>query len=214
MELIILEGFSVRIDPAEVMRFLGSREGGREGTGRRLEKAVEEALSMAQGLLAPKGIYTVIAGRDLPGSKMFDELERVAFCICTIGPGVEKEISALSEKGELLEAIVLDSIGSVAAEAVAEYIDGRIQAEALREGLKTSCRVSPGYGDWDIREQVSIFHLLPGERIGVRLSEGYMMIPRKSISFAIQIAEEPIRMRSENSCANCDRVDCPYRLLE
>ncbi|MCK4236682.1 MAG: hypothetical protein KAX38_06160, partial [Candidatus Krumholzibacteria bacterium] len=153
-------------------------------------------------------------GRLLPRSKVFADLDRVAFCICTIGPRLEKEVSALSEKGELLRAVVLDSVGSVSAEAAAEHVDRVIQAGASREGLKTSCRASPGYGDWDIREQASIFDLLPGDRIGVSLTGSFMMVPRKSVSFAIQIAEKPIRMRSENSCRNCDIKDCPYRLVE
>ncbi len=93
-------------------------------------------------------------------------------------------------------------------------MDRRIQEEANALGLKTSCRASPGYGDWDVREQGKLFRIVPAERIGVTLSESSMMMPRKSVSFAIHIAERPARLRSENSCRNCDREDCPYRLLE
>ena len=114
----------------------------------------------------------------------------------------------------MLRAVVLDAAGSVAAEAAAEYMDRAIQERAAAEGLRTSCRASPGYGDWDVREQKALFGLVPAGRIGVRLSESGMMIPRKSVSFAIHIDENPTRMRSENSCRNCDREDCPYRLLE
>lgn len=213
-EPVVLEGFGIEIDPAAVRRLLGHREENAAGSRKRLDEALAGALSRAESLVAPKGIYTVIAGRDLPGSEYFDELGRVAFCICTIGPAVEREVTALAAQDELLRAVVLDSVGSVAAEAAAEYMDVHIQAEASRDGLKTSCRASPGYGDWDIREQRALFDLLPAGRIGVRLSEGFMMMPRKSVSFAIHIAEKPARMRSENSCRNCDFEDCPYRLLE
>jgi cobalamin-dependent methionine synthase I len=121
-------------------------------------------------------------------------------------------VTRLAGAGELLKAVVLDSIGSVAAEAVAEYMDTRIADESAREGLKTSCRASPGYGDWDVREQAAVFALLPAARIGVSLSETFMMTPRKSISFAMHVAGEPERLRSENSCGNCGRTDCLYRL--
>ncbi|MCX5752798.1 MAG: hypothetical protein NTW97_04020 [Candidatus Krumholzibacteria bacterium] len=212
MEPVILEKFDVEVDPAHVRRFLGSKGAGRPAPAGRYGRNLSEAGETARRLIAPKGIYTYAAGRDLPGSTILAHLDRMAFCVCTIGPALEAEVTRLSSGGEVLKAIVLDAIGSVAAEAVAAYVDARIAAEVAREGLKTSCRASPGYGDWDVREQASIFRLLPAERIGVRLSETFMMSPRKSVSFAMHIAVEPDRLRSENSCENCDRKDCRYRL--
>lgn len=212
MEPVVLEKFDVEIDPAEVRRFLGSRDAGRPAPAERYDGIVNEGLEAAKRLVAPKGIYVFAAGRELPGSNVFARLDRMAFCVCTIGPALEAEVTGLSAGGELLKAVVLDAIGSVAAEAAAAHIDATIAAEAAREGLKTSCRASPGYGDWDVREQAAIFKLLPAERIGVRLSDTFMMSPRKSVSFAMHVAAEPERLRSENSCENCGRKDCRYRL--
>ena len=214
MEPVIREGFEIAVDRAEVMRFLsGSASIGRR-PAERVELAVGDALKTAEGLLHPKGIYVITAGRNLPDSEIFDGLERVAFCVCTIGPALEEEVSRRGDADDLLGAVVLDSVGSVAAEAAAEHMDRLIQEAAAREGLRTSCRASPGYGDWDIREQASIFRLIPADRIGVTLTGSLMMVPRKSVSFAVHIAESPTRMRSENSCRNCERKDCPFRLLE
>lgn len=230
MEPVILTDFEIEILPSEVKRLLGHREepgavrdrgtpgveAGRQGTdpAGRLEQAIDEAISRAGELLWTAGVYVVGTGDDLQGSSVFEGLERVAYCVCTIGPALEEEVTRLSGGDELLRAVVLDSAGSVAAEAVAEYMDRRIQEEAARSGLKTSCRASPGYGDWDVREQAKLFRIVPADRIGVTLSESSMMMPRKSVSFAIHIAERPERLRSENSCRNCDRMDCPYKLLE
>jgi hypothetical protein len=211
MKPVILEDFDIEIDRDDVSRLL-SRRG--EPENGRVARTLEEAFDRARKLVAPKAIYLITRGDELPGSEQFADLERVAFCVCTIGQALEREVTALTGRGELLRAVVLDAVGSAAAEAVADYVDRSIQDLAAVEDLKTSCRASPGYGDWDIGEQASIFRLLPAERIGVRLSESFMMIPRKSISFAIDIAKEPSRMRSENSCSSCDRVDCPYRSLE
>jgi hypothetical protein len=212
MEPVVLEKFDVAIDPAEVRRFLGTRGKGSPAPAERYDGIVSEGVETAKRLISPKGIYTYAAGRELPGSTIFAHLDRMAFCVCTIGPALEAEVTRLSSGGEMLKAVVLDAIGSVAAEAVAANIDATIAAEAAREGLKTSCRASPGYGDWDVREQAAIFKLLPAERIGVRLSDTFMMSPRKSISFAMHVAAEPERLRSENSCENCGRKDCRYRL--
>jgi len=214
MEPVLVEGFDVAIDAAEVRRLLGKKGAKRaplpEGDPR-VDKPLAEALEAARSLVEPRGVYVYAAGRDLAGSTVFARLERMAFCVCTIGSRLEDEVSRLTERDEILRAVILDAAGSVAAEAVADRIDRLIGAEASREGLKTSCRASPGYGDWDVREQRMIFDLVPAERIGVRLSPSFMMIPRKSISFAVHVAREPETLRSENSCENCGRKDCEYR---
>ena len=212
MTPVLIENFSVTIDTVEVRRYLGSKDRKRPAPGERYDDVLNEVLRAAKGLVAPRGIYTYAAGRELGGPAGFTRLDRMAVCVSTIGPALEAEVTRLSGTGELLKAVVLDSIGSVAAEAVADYIDRIIGAEAAREGLKTSCRASPGYGDWDVRGQAAVFRLLPAERIGVRLSETFMMAPRKSISFAMHVAGEPERLRSQNSCGNCGRTDCLYRL--
>jgi hypothetical protein len=209
---VVVEGFTIEIDASEVRRFLGSKGRAKPAPGERFDDVVNAQIEAACALIEPKGIYTYAAGRDVSPSKIFAHLDRMAVCVCTIGPALEAEVTRLAAAGELLRAVVLDSVGSVAAEAVASHLDTRIGAECAREGLKVSCRASPGYGDWDVREQKNIFELLPAERIGVRLSETFMMSPRKSISFAMHVANEPERLRSEDSCENCGRTDCPYRL--
>jgi len=214
MKPVVLEGFTVAVDPAEVLRFLGTKARGRPAPGERYDELVNEVLSAAERLIEPRGMYLYAVGRELPGSKTFEHFERMAFCVCTIGPALEDEVTRLAKSGDILRAVVLDAVGSVAAEAVADYVDKKIAAEAALEGLKTSCRASPGYGDWDVREQGSIFELVPAQRIGVRLSPSFMMIPRKSISFAMHVAKEPVQLRSENSCENCTKRDCPFRLID
>lgn len=211
MEQVLEKGFEVEIDRGEVRRLLGIKE--YRAAAPRVEEAIEQMMSLAAGMIEPMGIYTIIKGDDFPGSSRFVGLERVALGICTIGKRLEEQVSEFSRTNRLLDALVLDSVGSVAAEAAAEYLDGVIQDAAHDMGLKTSCRASPGYGDWDVREQESIFAVLSGAEIGVSLTDSFMMVPRKSVSFAIDIAERPARMRSADSCRECPIVDCPYRLI-
>lgn len=211
MEPVVVDGFKVYVDEDEVRRLLGMKSHSRRNE--RVEEVIKRSIELSDGLIEPRGIYTIINGKEYPGSDRFAGLDMVAFCVCTIGENLEKEVGSLTSSDRLLEAVVLDSIGSVAAEGAAEHMDMIIQAIAAEMGLKTSCRASPGYGDWDVREQEKIFEILPASKIGVRLTESFMMIPRKSVSFAIDIAERPARMRSENSCRNCPVEDCPYRLI-
>jgi len=91
---------------------------------------------------------------------------------------------------EMARALILDSLGSEAAEEAAIQSD-RILVEKAREmGLWPSKRFSPGYGKWDIREQQYVFQVLPGKDIGVSLTESCMMIPRKSVSFRINFYKD------------------------
>jgi hypothetical protein len=181
---------------------------------RKIAEALDSALGESKSLIEPKVVYVTAAGSDLPRSDIFKGLEKVVFCVCTIGPALEERVTALSKAGDMLAAVVLDAIGSAAAEATARYANGRIEEAADAIGLKTSCRASPGYGDWDVSEQKNLFELVPAGMIGVTLTESSMMVPRKSISFAVHMAEEPVRLRSEGSCRNCDMEICPYRIQD
>lgn len=219
MEPVILEGFDIEPDSAELSRLLGRKSGEAIGspaaaTAGKIAAALDSALEESKGLLEPKAIYVAAAGADLPGSDIFADLEKVAFCVCTIGPALEERVTALSKDGDMLAAVVLDAIGSAAAEATARYANDRIDEMAAAMGLKTSCRASPGYGDWDVKEQKRLFELVPADRIGVTLTASSMMVPRKSVSFAVHIAEDPVRLRSEGSCSNCDMETCPYRIVD
>jgi len=87
-----------------------------------------------------------------------------------------------------------------------------IQPQALSKGLGITPRISPGDGDWTLQEQRVVFALLPGDRIGVTLTEKCMMQPRKSLSFAIGIGEGFTIEKSMGRCRHCGMINCPYRL--
>jgi hypothetical protein len=220
MQPVVLEGFQVEPDQRELVKLLGERhvldgaeDRGSEKTAK-IKMAVEKALNDSRSLIQPKGIYEIVTGEEIDGPAQFARLERVAICICTIGIALEETVKVAMDAGRMLEGIVLDAVGSAAAEAVARYMNDRIEEVAAAEGLRTSCRASPGYGDWDVGGQRRLFDLLPAERIGVSLTPGSMMVPRKSVSFAVHVDKDPVRLRSENSCRNCDMDTCPYRLDE
>ncbi|HSG26861.1 MAG TPA: hypothetical protein VLA34_00175, partial [Candidatus Krumholzibacterium sp.] len=104
MEPVVLQGFEIEIDRDEALRLLGNKRTPYEAGagGGRAEETLEEAFREAGELITPKGIYLFAAGDDLPGSGHFEGLKRMAFCICTIGPGLEGRVTALSREGALL----------------------------------------------------------------------------------------------------------------
>jgi hypothetical protein len=146
---------------------------------------LEEFKPLLHNLIKPKSVYTVLDYDETNKHPVFKGAEKTALCLCTIGSELEKECSRLMDRGDILKGYVLDCLGSEAVEDIARQSD-RIIAEKARDlGLWPSKRFSPGYGIWDIKEQKYVFGLLPSDKLGVHLTDTYMMIPRKSVSYRI-----------------------------
>ena len=109
----------------------------------------------------------------------------------------------------MVQSAVLDAIGSVAAEKVADFVQRRVGEVAHAQGLYISQRFSPGYCDWDIGQQKTVFWAVNGNAMGVRLTERCLMVPQKSISGIIGIGTTEVE--SYNPCKTCDKQDCRGR---
>ncbi|TFG90848.1 MAG: hypothetical protein E4G71_04690, partial [Candidatus Atribacteria bacterium] len=56
----------------------------------------------------------------------------------------------------------------------------------------------PGYGDWEVSQQDTIFRSIPADNIDVRLTKSYMMLPQKSLSWVIGVGKEVITPSEED----------------
>lgn len=205
----IVKDFEVKIDQKEILRLLGHTS-----KSRKIKKSaiitIQEMIEISSELIKPRGIYTIKGSKELPEECLFDSAEKVAFCICTIGEGLEKKVRSLSQKEELGKAVILDAIGSVAAESVAEYINQVIKDKARKDNLYCGTRFSPGYGGWSLKGQKLFFELLLAEKIGVSLNKSFMMIPRKSVSFAVNLREKPFKEK-KTPCEICGLKECRFK---
>lgn len=184
-----IENFTVEFDEKRILRLIGYKKRSTE-IKEPIKSLITEEKKKLDYLLHPASIYTIVGYDETNKHLVFKDAEKVAICICTIGPELEREVKELMEKNEMTRALILDALGSEAAEEVAIQSD-RILAEKAREmNLWPSKRFSPGYGKWDIKEQRFIFRMLPAADIGVRLTESFMMVPRKSVSFRINFYKE------------------------
>jgi len=153
-----------------------------------------------------------IAFRSEVIARLLEQCEKVAVFLVTIGGRLEEMAHQLAEDGLILQATVLDAIGSVAAEKVADFVQGRIAEIANERGLIISPRFSPGYCDWDIGQQRTVFEIVNGDSVEVSLTDGCLMLPRKSISGIVGIGSPSGNVESYNHCKTCDRkYDCPGR---
>jgi hypothetical protein len=179
-----IENLNIEFEEQRILRLIGYKKKSHE-IKEPIKKLIAEEKKKLEYLLHPASIYTILDYDETNKHPVFKDAEKVALCLCTIGPDLENEINQLMEKNEMVRALILDSLGSEVAEEVAIQSDRRLADIANKMSLWPSKRYSPGYGKWDIKEQKYIFQVLPGEDIGVRLTDSCMMIPRKSVSFRI-----------------------------
>ena len=144
-------------------------------------------------------------------ARLLERCERVAVFILTIGSRLEETVGRLADDGLIVQAYVLDAIGSSVAESLADLVQNKIGDIARAQGLCISRRFSPGYCDWDISQQRMVFRAMDGNSLGVCLSDEYMMIPQKSISGIIGIGLCDRGVESYNPCETCNKRSCPGR---
>lgn len=107
--------------------------------------------------------------------------------LVTCGWPMDEEIGRLSEAGNIYESYMLNAIGGAFTDFMVRDLMAFFQFHLLQNQPKSHFRrISPGYGDWNIKEQRKIFDLLqPANSIQplvVKLTESYLMIPEKSTS--------------------------------
>jgi cobalamin-dependent methionine synthase I len=141
----------------------------------------------------------------------FSGCSQVAIFVATIGGRLEERVAQLMKEGLMLEALIMDIIGSVAVEKVAGWLENMIRNVAAENGSKIGWRYSPGYCDWDITQQRELFRAFDGKSIGINLTRECLMIPRKSISGIVGIGESCI---TYSACRCCNKKNCPTRREE
>ena len=201
----------IRVSREEVYRNLGYGRSGRPAD--RIGRRLDELWSAGVDRLRPRGVWTVVDHDQAVAMAMIHPQALAGIGLVTVGRQLESEVDRLNDAGELLDALLLDAIGSAGAEGAADALDRIVCVGATTRGLHAGRRFSPGYGKWDVKHQKELLGLLPAAEIGVTLTPGMMMIPRKSVSFAVRYLDRPPRKgEGRHRCSQCDRREtCAYR---
>lgn len=209
--LIHVPAAEMTIERREVLRYLGYKPG-RDKMRSRILNLLEEEEERARALINPRGIYCVLEAGPFKSQKIFRDAEMVAFGIATVGEKLEKQVKQFFRQGEGTRAVLLDAVGSVAAEAITDVVNGQLDRWAAARGCRTTRRFSPGYGPWDVRGQDLVFKSLGRFTAGVRLSSSRMMSPLKSVSFACKLGRSALEEINEGRCTACNmRKSCAFR---
>jgi cobalamin-dependent methionine synthase I len=144
-------------------------------------------------------------------AQLMQGCQKAAIFAVTIGGLLEMKVRQLAKAGRVLEAAVVDAVGSDAAEQAATVVQNRVREIANAQGLGISLRFSPGYCDWDIGQQTMIFHALNGRSAGIRLNDSCLMVPRKSVSGVIGMSLHANEQETWSPCKSCEQRNCPGR---
>lgn len=210
---------SAALDRREILRYLGAAHSD-EALDRMIDRAEEQVIAAAR----PKHVYrhisfdlngesvgisgTVIHSRDL-AQHLRGCREGFLFA-CTLGQGVD----VLVKRVALTDLPMMPVVQAVAA-AYTEYCADSAQQEledyAQRRGLYLRPRYSPGYGDFQLDCQRFLFDALEiPKKIGVTLTDGFIMVPFKSITAVVGLSEDP-SLCHINKCMTCTAKNCPFR---
>lgn len=207
------------IDCAEVKQYAGLHK--TEFPAELIHTACKEAklLSQAQAtweVYAYDSVTSTIQAKPaykLEGAsiqKHLAQAEKIIVLAATIGETIAEEISSQFREGNYAKALLLDAAATVAVETAADQLETALQPSFAKEGYRFKRRFSPGYGDWEILAQPHMLALSAAVRIGVSLTENYMLLPRKSITAVIGLT----RTRDaapESSCSSCQQTNCLAR---
>ena len=208
------------LDRAEALRYLAIARPD-EGS---LE-AIEPVAAALEEALTPRFTFAVFPVRHTPegealeGSElvlpgemaktMLRECSHAVLLLCTLGAGFEARLRAASAR-DIAQAAMLDACGSAYVEAGCDAAEQAVAARFPEKHLTD--RFSPGYGDLPLALQPALCAALNAQRrLGVTVTESMLMVPMKTVSAVIGLADtpQPARVRG---CAFCARKDtCTFR---
>jgi hypothetical protein len=201
----------IGIEVHEVLRYLPYPRKEKE-TPSWITEIIEYHISAVRRPLDPWGIYSIFDNVSFKEHEVLGDAPKIAFGICSIGDKVEEMAESCFRKKEYLEGLVLDAIGTVAAENLAELIRQEIKGKASNLGLRISKRFSPGYKNWPLDGQRLIFQHFSDEPLRVTTNGSLMMTPRKSLSFAYKLGIREFEENGMGNCQHCNlRTRCAYR---
>ena len=207
----ILESIPIRLELDRILKELHLPD------EKKSPYSIRELIETAESLIQARAVFQVsyiqqrgISSVTLDGITFASRVlavnvkntERTFPYIITIGKDLEDQAGS---SGDLLKQFYLETMGDMALRLARDYL-----GEYLKKnyGIEKTASLSPGsLKDWPITEQKLLFSLFKDKgRIGVRLTESMLMIPRKSIS-GIYFATEA----GFYSCQLCPRKKCPAR---
>lgn len=202
-EILLYLGYRGQEYPAEVKAQIG--------------RCVREVLAAAVPRLIWRrfpvnGAYFLalpLEGKDI--RELLEGCQEAVLMAVTLGQGIDR-LLAKSSVSNMADAVIMDACASTAIENVADNFEADLRKELEADNLYLTDRFSPGYGDLPLSVQKPFCAALDTERkIGLSVSSSMLMVPGKSVTAALGIADTPRPLRKKG-CERCSLFrSCMYR---
>jgi hypothetical protein len=210
----------ITINDKEVLRYLGYRGAQAD---ERVSSLVKEMIELFSANVVPKSVYGIwdftpdsstltIGGMSVKSKNLCEHLEkcgRVALLAATLGTQADTLLRRFSVQ-DMEKAVIAQAVCAAMIEAYCDTVTAEIASEFAQKKepfLYPTTRFSPGYGDFDIAYQKEILNILNCSRIALSLTDGYMLIPSKSVTAVIGFSKE-----KNQSLEKCERCGTPCAL--
>ena len=211
----------MKLDIMEALRYLGAGSSPPEVLRRDMEQIADQLTAAVRPRYAyrvfstvheERGVLLREAGILLTGrsaARMLAQCDQAVLLICTLGAGFETMLRA-EQARDLARAGRLDACGSAWVESGCNAAEEELAARF--PGRYLTDRFSPGYGDLPLALQPAICAALDaGRRVGVQVTDSFLMNPSKSVTAVIGLSDRPQQARIRG-CAYCSmRETCTLR---
>lgn len=209
-------------DRKEIFRYLGY---GKAQPDEKMADFVEDCIKELEQAVSPKYLsreyplkllrdYGVDGGcfsvKSKNLSRNLQDCEQIIVFAATLGAGTDHVIQRYN-KLQVSRAVVLQAVSAAMIEGYCNHICSRMKQEYEEKNRYLRPRFSPGYGDFPLECQPYLLDALEaGKRIGIKLTDSYLMMPSKSVTAIIGVSQKPEFCQVEG-CETCVKIDCRYR---
>lgn len=145
-------------------------------------------------------IQMQLAGNDV--KEHLQDCTEVILLAVTLGSKIER-VTRMAQATNMQQAILVDVASSTLIEQYADLAQQSLLAAMEEKGAYITSRYSPGYGDFPLAIQPDVLRVLNAQRaIGLTVNESCLLIPRKSITALLGVADRPVKGKLAG-CAHC-----------
>jgi hypothetical protein len=212
----------ITINDKEVLRYLGYKGAQAD---ERVYFLIAEMIELFSTNVVPKSVYGIwdftpdsstltIGGMSVKSKNLCEHLKNCRHAVllaATLGTEADTLIRRFSVQ-DMEKAVIAQAVCATMIEAYCDTVTAEIESEFSQKEepcLYPTTRFSPGYGDFDIAHQKEILNILNCSRIGLALTDGYMLIPSKSVTAVIGFSKE--KNRAVKKCEYCAVTQCKLR---
>lgn len=207
----------------EIYRYLGY---GKNTPDNSTQKLIEGCVAELKEVANPKSIWQIFNLEIIPHDNILQFVDmtvssrnltknltgchQVILFAATLG----SQVDVLLKRYSLLQvskAVVMQAAAAAMIEGYCDTLNGELKDEFKARGLYLRPRFSPGYGDFSLEHQSEILAILDApKKIGLTLTDSYIMTPSKSVTAIIGVSETNTTCHA-SGCEVCEKTDCAYR---